>query len=242
MKKKYVAIIVAVILILSIIAGIAVYKKGQTNKPEDVETMISVVTDESGEAVTDDKGRNVTEIVTVTKDVPDYEDDTDDTKPSPYTSNGSDKSTKKNEKTDKDTPTKAGEKTTKSKDKTTKNGTTKKTTTTTTKKETTTKPKKRKVTVRINIPYYDSINREMTVYYKILGEDKEYTALDPIDIVMNNSYVDVDLGRLKGDVRVVVKISGMSNISDNKVTIKADKNYGEITIVTGIEKIDGGMD
>lgn len=232
--KKYIAIILAVVVIITMTFALSACKKDES---ADLKT--KVVTNEAGEVVTDENGNQVTEKMNITEDIPDDKDDTDVVKPGPAAS--SDTTVSKKEKDSKKSSKKAGKTTTNSSGKPTAKTTTKKDTTT--KKETTTaKPKKRKVSVTVNLPYYNNETHEMTVWYKVLGEDKEYTKLDPQDVVLNNTSVEVDLGKLKGDVRVVVKLNGMPNISDNKVTIKSNETHGQITIVTGIEMLDGGMD
>lgn len=223
--KKYAAIILTAVVVFTMTFALSACKK---DEPVD-EVITKVVTNEAGEAVTDENGNVVTEVA-------DAVDGSDDADEATTATTDSGKSTSEAEKSSKNTTAKKGEKTSKANGKTTAKKTTKKQTTT--KKETTTKPKRRKVSVTINIPYYEDEVHEMTVWYKVLGKDKEYTALKPQDVKFSNSSIDVELGKLKGDVRVVVKFDGIDNISNNMVTIKSDKSHGEISIVTGIERLE----
>ncbi len=221
--KKTMSVLLAVIAVLTMTLSLAsCSKKEYTDTPVDAQASTEIVTDENGETVTDENGKVVTKEITSSA-----ENNTTE-------KNGKEETTeKKTEKSDKTTKASTG--------KTTEKSTAKKTTTSTTKLTTTEKPKKREVTVTVQLPYYNNETHDMTVYYK-LPKDEKYTKLEPQEVVLDGSEVKVKLGKLKGDVKVIVKLSDMNNISDNTATVKSNENSCKIVIVTGIEMLDGGMD
>lgn len=128
-----------------------------------------------------------------------------------------------------------------------------KTTTTTTTQTTTEKPKKREVSVEVVLPYYNDQKTKLSVRYKAEG-DKEYSILkieDPSDKKNELEYEEVtldgktvkkySLGKLKGEVKVVVYFSGM-DIMQNSAVIAADESSVKISPSTGIAVIEGESD
>ncbi|MDE6471168.1 MAG: hypothetical protein K2L19_09140 [Eubacterium sp.] len=109
------------------------------------------------------------------------------------------------------------------------------------------KPKKRDVTITVNLPYYNEKPTKLTLYWKV-GDDKEYTAFDPVDLVLdgkgNNKKQEFTIEDVKGEIHAYIELEGIV-ITHNDVIIRAigdDKEHGTITPVTGIEIMDGGME
>lgn len=192
-----------------------------------------VVTDENGEAVTDENGKTVTRIVeTGSNSGNDASGDkTAQNNGSNNNANGADGNETNAANSNNNNVNNNQNKTTKTDNKEE------------TKKTTTAAPKKREVTVDISLPYYNHQETDITVSYKADG-DKKYTELDPVKGVKldkKGKIESFELGKIKGDVTVVVKFSGI-DITNNTIVISADDNKGTINPVTGIEIINGKDD
>lgn len=236
--------IISVLSVFVIVMGLAACTSTQY-----VDTPVTaVVTDKNGEAVTDDKGNNVTEVVTdeqgntVTEKVTankDASSSTNNTTAPSKKVTGNSSTSKANSTTGKAN----GEKeTSTTKSSTQKQTTTKKqTTTTTTKPTTTARPKKRDVTITVELPYYNEQETELTVFYKVKG-DKKYTELETREIVLDSSKnkEKFEIKKIKGDILVYVKLKDI-NTTHSSIVIPASENSGVVKPITGIEIIDGGM-
>lgn len=242
------------------------------------DTVVTIpVTDENGEQVTDKDGKPVTEVVeaeeenqdekangtdkaTQEADTTKKETEKSTTEKSEKTTEKSDKTTKKSDKTTtakqstakKDQTTKADEATKKTDatEKTTKaqdDKTTEKTTESTTKK-----PEKREVKVRIILPYYNEIDSELSIKYKVEGDDevKQLKFDDDKNPLKKKDYelVKLDgktakeysLGKHTGSVKVKLALTGVS-LTNNIIVIDPYSDSGEIIPTTGIEVMDGDM-
>lgn len=109
------------------------------------------------------------------------------------------------------------------------------------------KPKKRDVTITVNLPYYNEKATKLTLYYKV-DDDKEYTAFEPVELKLDgkgdNKKQEFKIEDVKGEIYAYIELEGIS-ITRNDVTIPAigeNKEHGTITPVTGIEIMDGGME
>lgn len=188
-----------------------------------------VVTDENGEAVTDENGKTVTRVVETESNA--GKDDSGNKTTQNNGSNNDSNNAGGNE-------TNAANGNNNNQNKTIKTENKEET-----KKTTTAAPKKREVTVDISLPYYNHEETDITVSYKADG-DKKYTELDPVKGVKldkKGKIESFELGKIKGDVTVVVKFSGI-DITNNTIVISADDNKGTIKPVTGIEIINGKDD
>lgn len=220
--KKIIAALLAVVMIMTVAFAFA---SCSSKKYTDKEVTIPV-TDENGETVTDEQGKVVTEVSTESG-----KDGNASSTVSASKTNASSKasSTKKNEAT-----------------------TDKKETTT---KETTTeKPEKREVIVRVQLPNSGDLKQaKLTIKYKT-EKDKEYKTLkidDPNDKKNQLDYevVKLDgktvkkysLGKIKGDVKVKVSISGVE-LTGNAATIKSNENSVTIAPASGIDIAIGKKD
>lgn len=221
--------VISVLSVFTILFGLTA-----CSTAEYVDTPVTaVVTDKNGETVTDKDGNAVTEVVTDKEGNTVYEN-----KESSSTGADSTGTTGAKEST-----TASG-----SKKDTTSAATTKKQTTTekttqktTTAKTTTAKPKKRDVTVTVNLPYYNEKKTELTLFYKVDG-DKKYTKLETREVILdsNRKTEAFKIEDIKGEVIVYVELKDISATHTDTV-IAADKKSGSITPVTGIEIMDGGM-
>ena len=125
---------------------------------------------------------------------------------------------------------------------------------TTTKETTTEKPEKREVIVRVQLPNSSDLKQaKLTIKYKT-EKDKEYKTLkidDPNDKKNQLDYevVKLDgktvkkysLGKIKGDVKVKVSISGVE-LTGNTATIKSNENSVTIAPASGIDIAIGKKD
>lgn len=125
---------------------------------------------------------------------------------------------------------------------------------TTTKETTTEKPEKREVIVRVQLPNSSDLKQaKLTIKYKT-EKDKEYKTLkidDPNDKKNQLDYevVKLDgktvkkysLGKIKGDVKVKVSISGVE-LTGNTTTIKSNENSVTIAPASGIDIAIGKKD
>lgn len=211
--KKIIAALLAVVMIMTVAFAFA---SCSSKKYTDKEVTIPV-TDENGETVTDEQGKVVTEVSTKSgKD-------------------GNASSTKKAE------IAKKNETTTDKKE-------------TTTKETTTEKPEKREVIVRVQLPNSSDLKQaKLSIKYKT-EKDKEYKTLkidDPNDKKNQLDYevVKLDgktvkkysLGKIKGDVKVKVSISGVE-LTGNTTTIKSNENSVTIAPASGIDIAIGKKD
>lgn len=245
-----------IIAVLMVIAMLFAFASCSSKKYKD--TVVTIpVTDENGEQVTDKDGKPVTEVVSIdedgSKDASDATDKADASKneaDKSTTAKQSDKTTKKSEKS---TTSKKGEATTGKESQSSKTTEKKETTKSTTKKtteSTTKKPEKREVKVKVVLPYYNDIESELTVKYKVEGDDdyKKLKFEDQKNPLKRNDYdvvrldgktvKEYSLGKYKGSVKVKIELSGVS-LSSNVVVIDAYSDNAEITPATGIEMIDG---
>lgn len=242
--KKIIAALLAVVMIMTVAFAFA---SCSSKKYTDKEVTIPV-TDENGETVTDEQGKVVTEVSTESG-----KDGNASSTVSASKTNASSKasSTKKNEsaKANKE------DKTTKKASSTKKAEIAKKNEATTDKKETTTeKPEKREVIVRVQLPNSSDLKQaKLTIKYKS-EKDKEYKTLkfdDPNDKKNQLDYEAVkldgktvkkySLGKIKGDVKVKVSISGVE-LTGNAATIKSNENSVTIAPASGIDIAIGKKD
>lgn len=232
--KKIIAALLAVVMIMTVAFAFA---SCSSKKYTDKEVTIPV-TDENGETVTDEQGKVVTEVSTESgKD-------------------GNASSTKKNEtaKANKEDKTTKKASSTKKAEIAKKNETTTDKKETTTKETTTEKPEKREVIVRVQLPNSSDLKQaKLTIKYKT-EKDKEYKTLkidDPNDKKNQLDYevVKLDgktvkkysLGKIKGDVKVKVSISGVE-LTGNAATIKSNENSVTIAPASGIDIAIGKKD
>lgn len=222
--KKIIAALLAVVMIMTVAFAFA---SCSSKKYTDKEVTIPV-TDENGETVTDEQGKVVTEVSTESG-----KDGNTSSTVSASKTNAS--STKKAE------TTKKNEATTDKKE-------------TTTKETTTEKPEKREVIVRVQLPNSSDLKQaKLTIKYKT-EKDKEYKTLkidDPNDKKNQLDYevVKLDgktvkkysLGKIKGDVKVKVSISGVE-LTGNTATIKSNENSVTIAPASGIDIAIGKKD
>lgn len=220
--KKIIAALLAVVMIMTVAFAFA---SCSSKKYTDKEATIPV-TDENGETVTDEQGKVVTEVSTESGKAGNASSTVSASK-----ANASSKasSTKKNE-----TTTDKKE--------------------TTTKETTTEKPEKREVIVRVQLPNSSDLKQaKLTIKYKT-EKDKEYKTLkidDPNDKKNQLDYevVKLDgktvkkysLGKIKGDVKVKVSISGVE-LTGNAATIKSNENSVTISPASGIDIALGKKD
>lgn len=226
--KKIIAALLAVVMIMTVAFAFA---SCSSKKYTDKEVTIPV-TDENGETVTDEQGKVVTEVSTKSG-----KDGNASSTVSASKTNASSKasSTKKAE------IAKKNETTTDKKE-------------TTTKETTTEKPEKREVIVRVQLPNSSDLKQaKLTIKYKT-EKDKEYKTLkidDPNDKKNQLDYevVKLDgktvkkysLGKIKGDVKVKVSISGVE-LTGNTTTIKSNENSVTIAPASGIDIAIGKKD
>ncbi|MCM1284683.1 MAG: hypothetical protein NC213_08505 [Acetobacter sp.] len=227
--KKLLSVVMAVAVMASVTVSFSA-----CSKKEYKDTV--VVTDEDGKQVTDKDGKPVTEVVSTTEGNSKNESTSKNASSAVSEKDTTEKSTKNNSKT---TEKKTDKKDTTKKENMSEEKTTKKNTTT--KPSTTAKPKKRAVTVTVKLPYYNNETHDMSVWYKLPG-DKEYIEGETKEVVLDGSEHIVDLGKLKGDVKVIVRIDGIKSLSQNTGTILADEDNIFIRLATGIEMMDGGLD
>lgn len=226
--KKIIAALLAVVMIMTVAFAFA---SCSSKKYTDKEVTIPV-TDENGETVTDEQGKVVTEVSTKSG-----KDGNASSTVSASKTNASSKasSTKKAE------IAKKNETTTDKKE-------------TTTKETTTEKPEKREVIVRVQLPNSSDLKQaKLSIKYKT-EKDKEYKTLkidDPNDKKNQLDYevVKLDgktvkkysLGKIKGDVKVKVSISGVE-LTGNTTTIKSNENSVTIAPASGIDIAIGKKD
>lgn len=228
--------VISVLSVFTILFGLTA-----CSTAEYVDTPVTaVVTDKNGETVTDKDGNAVTEVVTDKEGNTVYENKESSSAGSESSSAGADSTGTTGAK--ESTTASGSKKDTTSAATTKKQTTTEKTTQkTTTAKTTTAKPKKRDVTVTVNLPYYNEKKTELTLFYKVDG-DKKYTKLETREVILdsNKKTEAFKIEDIKGEVIVYVELKDISATHTDTV-IAADKKSGSITPVTGIEIMDGGM-
>lgn len=228
--------IIAVFMVLTIVLAFAGCKGKEYQ-----DTVVTIpVTDENGEPVTDKDGKVVTEVSTDAQDSTKKNDGKDETKPSSTTADGKDETTKKNNSaTAKDETTKKNSGGTTAKADNTTTSTTKATTKPT---EAPTKSKKRNIHLVINFPTYIPGDSEMIVKYRVDGG--KFEELKREKVTFGEPFTkEYDLKNVKGAVDFVITVDG-PDITNNKFTVEAsDKDQThEVTLVTGIEVVEGGWD
>ncbi len=226
--------IIAVLIVLSIVLAFAGCKS-----KEYTETVVTIpVTDENGEPVTDKDGNVVTEVST------EAESSTkgsgkEDTKPSSTTAGGKEETSKGNSGNNNNNSNSNNNSTT-----TTQNSTTKPTSKETTKPtEAPTKSKKRNIHLIVNVPTYTPVDTKLTIQYRVEG-DKKFKELTKEDVKLGDAFTkEYDIKSIKGAVEFIITIDGV-DITNNKFTVESsDKDQThEITLVTGIEVMEGGWD
>lgn len=213
--KKIIAALLAVVMIMTVAFAFA---SCSSKKYTDKEVTIPV-TDENGETVTDEQGKVVTEVSTESG-----KDGNSSSTVSASKANASSKASSTDKKE------------------------------TTTKETTTEKPEKREVIVRVQLPNSSDLKQaKLSIKYKT-EKDKEYKTLkidDPNDKKNQLDYevVKLDgktvkkysLGKIKGDVKVKVSISGVE-LTGNTTTIKSNENSVTIAPASGIDIAIGKKD
>lgn len=224
--------IIAVFMVLTIVLAFAGCKSKEYQ-----DTVVTIpVTDENGETVTDKDGNVVTEVSTETQD--NSESSTADDKQQTASKNNKNETTKsnsgggQNNTTQKNNNGSGG------------NGTTKPTGNSTTKPtEAPTKSKKRDIHLVVNVPTYTPLDTEMVIQYRVEG-DKKFEELTKEDVKLGTAFTkEYDIKNVKGAVEFIITIDGVG-ITNNKFTVEAsdrDQTH-EITLVTGIEVVEGGWD
>lgn len=224
--------IIAVLMVLTIVLAFAGCKSKEYQ-----DTVVTIpVTDENGETVTDKDGNVVTEVSTEAQD--NSESSTADDKQQTASKNNKNETTKsnsgggQNNTTQKNNNGSGG------------NGTTKPTGNSTTKPtEAPTKSKKRDIHLVVNVPTYTPLDTEMVIQYRVEG-DKKFEELTKEDVKLGTAFTkEYDIKNVKGAVEFIITIDGVG-ITNNKFTVEAsdrDQTH-EITLVTGIEVVEGGWD
>lgn len=223
--------IIAALMVLSIVLAFAGCKSKEYK-----ETVVTIpVTDENGENVTDKDGNVVTEISTEAQS--NSESSKADGKQQSTASGNKNDTTKKSSGSTNNTTTKKNNSSGgNSADKTTEKPDVKPT-------EAPTKSKKRDIKLIVNFPSYTPLDTVMTVKYRVEGE-KKFEELKKEDVKLGSAFTkEYDLKNVKGAVEFIITVDKV-DVTNNKFTVEAsDKNQThEITLVTGIEVMDGGMD
>lgn len=224
--------IIAVLMVLTIVLAFAGCKSKEYQ-----DTVVTIpVTDENGETVTDKDGNVVTEVST------EAQSSSESSK-----TGSTQQSASKNDKNDTTKANSGGgqNNTTQKNDNSGgNNGTTKPTSNSTTKPtEAPTKSKKRDIHLVVNVPTYTPLDTEMVIQYRVEG-DKKFEELTKEDVKLGTVFTkEYDLKNVKGAVEFIITIDGVG-ITNNKFTVEAsdrDQTH-EITLVTGIEVVEGGWD
>lgn len=223
--------IIAVLMVLTIVLAFAGCKSKEYQ-----DTVVTIpVTDENGETVTDKDGNVVTEVSTEAQG--NSESSTADEKQQSDSKNNKNETTKSNADGKEDTTEKKNNGSGGS-------GTTKPTGNSTTKPtEAPTKSKKRDIHLVVNVPTYTPLDTEMVIQYRVEG-DKKFEELTKEDVKLGTAFTkEYDIKNVKGAVEFIITIDGVG-ITNNKFTVEAsdrDQTH-EITLVTGIEVVEGGWD
>ena len=223
--------IIAVLMVLTIVLAFAGCKSKEYQ-----DTVVTIpVTDENGETVTDKDGNVVTEVSTEAQG--NFESSTADDKQQSDSKDNKNETTKSNADGKEDTTEKKNNGSGGS-------GTTKPTGNSTTKPtEAPTKSKKRNIHLVVNVPTYTPLDTEMVIQYRVEG-DKKFEELTKEDVKLGTAFTkEYDIKNVKGAVEFIITIDGVG-ITNNKFTVEAsdrDQTH-EITLVTGIEVVEGGWD
>ncbi len=223
--------IIAVLMVLTIVLAFAGCKSKEYQ-----DTVVTIpVTDENGETVTDKDGNVVTEVSTEAQG--NSESSTADEKQQSDSKDNKNETTKTNSGGKEDTTEKKNNGSGGS-------GTTKPTGNSTTKPtEAPTKSKKRDIHLVVNVPTYTPLDTEMVIQYRVEG-DKKFEELTKEDVKLGTAFTkEYDIKNVKGAVEFIITIDGVG-ITNNKFTVEAsdrDQTH-EITLVTGIEVVEGGWD
>lgn len=223
--------IIAVLMVLTIVLAFAGCKSKEYQ-----DTVVTIpVTDENGETVTDKDGNVVTEVSTEAQG--NSEISTADEKQQSDSKDNKNETTKTNSDGKEDTTEKKNNGSGGS-------GTTKPTGNSTTKPtEAPTKSKKRDIHLVVNVPTYTPLDTEMVIQYRVEG-DKKFEELTKEDVKLGTAFTkEYDISNKKGAVEFIITIDGVG-ITNNKFTVEAsdrDQTH-EITLVTGIEVVEGGWD
>lgn len=223
--------IIAVLMVLTIVLAFAGCKSKEYQ-----DTVVTIpVTDENGETVTDKDGNVVTEVSTEAQG--NSESSTADEKQQSDSKDNKNETTKSNADGKEDTTEKKNNGSGGS-------GTTKPTGNSTTKPtEAPTKSKKRDIHLVVNVPTYTPLDSEMVIQYRVEG-DKKFEELTKEDVKLGTAFTkEYDIKNVKGAVEFIITIDGVG-ITNNKFTVEAsdrDQTH-EITLVTGIEVVEGGWD
>ncbi len=223
--------IIAVLMVLTIVLAFAGCKSKEYQ-----DTVVTIpVTDENGETVTDKDGNVVTEVSTEAQG--NSESSTADEKQQSDSKDNKNETTKSNADGKEDTTEKKNNGSGGS-------GTTKPTGNSTTKPtEAPTKSKKRDIHLVVNVPTYTPLDTEMVIQYRVEG-DKKFEELTKEDVKLGTAFTkEYDISNKKGAVEFIITIDGVG-ITNNKFTVEAsdrDQTH-EITLVTGIEVVEGGWD
>lgn len=223
--------IIAVLMVLTIVLAFAGCKSKEYQ-----DTVVTIpVTDENGETVTDKDGNVVTEVSTEAQS--NSESSTADEKQQSDSKDNKNETTKSNADGKEDTTEKKNNGSGGS-------GTTKPTGNSTTKPtEAPTKSKKRDIHLVVNVPTYTPLDTEMVIQYRVEG-DKKFEELTKKDVKLGTAFTEeYDIENVKGAVEFIITIDGVG-ITNNKFTVEAsdrDQTH-EITLVTGIEVVEGGWD
>lgn len=223
--------IIAVLMVLTIVLAFAGCKSKEYQ-----DTVVTIpVTDENGETVTDKDGNVVTEVSTEAQG--NSESSTADEKQQSDSKDNKNDTTKSNADDKEDTTEKKNNGSGGS-------GTTKPTGNSTTKPtEAPTKSKKRDIHLVVNVPTYTPLDTEMVIQYRVEG-DKKFEELTKEDVKLGTAFTkEYDISNKKGAVEFIITIDGVG-ITNNKFTVEAsdrDQTH-EITLVTGIEVVEGGWD
>lgn len=227
--------IIAVLMVLSIVLAFAGCKSKEYS-----ETAVTIpVTDENGEPVTDKDGNVVTEVSTEAQS-----SGKEDTKQSSTAAGGLHETTKPNNGSNNASVSNANGTTKNNGGNNSNNTTVKPTAQTTTKPtEAPTKSKKRDIHLTVNVPTYTPLDTKLTVQYRVEG-DKKFKELAKEDVTLGTAFTkEYDIKNVKGAVEFIITIDNVG-VTNNKFTLEAsDKDQThEITLVTGIEVMEGGMD
>ena len=224
--------IIAVLIVLSIVLAFAGCKSKQYD-----ETVVTIpVTDENGENVTDENGNVVTEISTEAQNNSESSKADDKQQSSADNKNNTSKASSgggnNNSTTKKDNNGSGGNATAKPTEKPTAKPT-----------EAPTKSKKRDIKLIVNVPTYTPLDTVMTVKYRVEG-DKQFKELKKEDVKLGEAFTkEYDIKNVKGAVEFIITIDKV-DIKNSNFTVEAsdrDQTH-EITLVTGIEVMEGGWD
>lgn len=230
--KKVISASMAIVILLSFAA---------CSSAEYTDTPVTVaVTDENGEEVTDKDGKAVTEIVEESSQADSQDESTASNSGGSNASDSSDSgnSSDSGSSSGGNANTQGGSNTASGGGSAGSDSTTKKSASDST--TTTAAPKKRDIDVTVNLPYFNEIETELTVFYKVDG-DKKYTKLETEEVVLDKvKKKTYTIKKVKGEVTVYVELKDISATQCDAI-VKADETRVTISPVTGIEVLDGGL-